>query len=197
MSNYWKLGSLSLIAYGVLTVCLGMILSVCGTFMTHPLGEELGYLLAEVFTGFCLLVASVFIGVMRAKTESTPNVAVYLLAWTASIALWFVCWIFQPSTQDFPLLLSLTGLHGLFWGLWCVSLALNFRELRVRAFLLCILGGTTCSVGIILATRSGISRFSAVTAAACFMLFLGTQTIFTALLLHRQFEKKRVLVQEA
>ena len=197
MSSYWKVGSLSLVAYGVLTVSLGMILSVCGTFMTHPLGEELGYLLAEVFTGFCLLVASVFLGVLRAKTESTRNVAVYLMAWTASIALWFVCWLFQPPTQDFPLLLSLAGLHGLFWGLWCVGLALNFRTLKARAFLLCMLGGTTCSIGIILATRSGITRFSAVTAAACFMLFLGTQTLFTAVLLHREFEKRKILTQEA
>jgi hypothetical protein len=29
------------------------------------------------------------------------------------------------------------------------------------------------------------------------MLFLGTQTLFTAILLHREFEKKKVLAQEA
>lgn len=195
MSNVWKAGSPSLVAYGILTVFLGMILSVCGTFMTKPMGEELGYLLAEVFTGFCLLVASVFLGVMRARTESTRNFAVYLLAWTASIVLWFVCWLFQPSTEDFPLLLSLVGLHGLFWGLWCVGLALDFRMLRARSLILCLLGGATCSLGIILATRSGIGRLSAVTAAACYMLFLGTQTLFTAVLLHREFAKKKVLVQ--
>jgi hypothetical protein len=165
--------------------------------MTRPAGEELGYLLAEVFTGFCLLGASVFLGVMRAKTESPRNAAIYLFAWTASIVLWFVCWLFQPATQDFPLLLSLAGLHGLFWGLWCVGLALNFRSLKVRAFILCTSGGVTCSLGIILATRSGISRLSAVTAAACYLLFLGTQTIFTAVLLHREFEKHKVLVHQA
>ena len=193
MSNLSKAGSPSLIAYGVLTVCLGMILSVCGTFMSNPMRDELGYLLAEVFTGFCLLIASVFLGVMRAQTESTRNVATYLLAWTASTVCWFVCWLFQPSTEDFPLLLSLTGLHGLFWGLWCVGLALDFRSLKARALVLCAFGGTTCSLGIILATRSGISRLGAVTAAACYMLFLGTQTLLTAVLLHRQFEKKKVL----
>jgi hypothetical protein len=197
MSNAWKAGSPSLIAYGVLTVCLGMILSVCGTVMTKPMGEELGYLLAEVFTGFCLLIASVFLGVMRARTESTRNVAIYLLAWTASIVLWFVCWLLQPSTEDFPLLLSLTGLHGLFWGLWCVGLALDFRSSKARAFVLCAFGGITCSLGIILATRSSVSRLGAVTAAACYMLFLGTQTLFTAMLLHREFEKRKVLVQES
>jgi hypothetical protein len=172
-----------------------MILSVCGTLMTHPIGEELGYLLAEVFTGFCLIVASIFLGVMRARNESARNVAIYLLAWTASIALWFVSWLFQPSTEDFPLLLSFAGLHGLFWSLWCVSLALNFRLLKLRALILCLFGGTTCSVGIILATRSGIGRLSAVTAAACYMLFLGTQTLFTAILLHREFEKQKVVAR--
>lgn len=197
MSSAWKTSSFSLVAYGVVVVCLGMILSVCGTFMTHPMGEELGYVLAEAFTGFCLFGASVFMGVIRAKTESTHNVVVYLLAWTASIVLWLVCWLFQPSTQDFPLLLSLAGLHGLFWGLWCVGLALNFRSLKARAFILCSIGGITCSLGIILATRSGISRLSAVTAAACYMLFVGAQAIFAAVLLHRDFERRKISVQEA
>jgi hypothetical protein len=195
MSNVWKAGSPSLIAYGVLAICLGMILSVCGTIMSTPMWEELGYLLAEVFTGFCLLVGSVYLAVMRSRTESTRNVSVYLLAWTISIVLWFVCWLLQPATEDFPLLLSLVGLHGLFWGLWCVGLALDFRALKARVLLLCMFGGTTCSLGIILATRSGIGRLSAVTAAACYMLFLGTQTLLTAILLHREFEKKKVFAE--
>src|SRR6266567_4248735 len=195
MTSTWKVGSPSLIAYGVLTICIGMALSAAGTFMTNPMREELGYLLAEVFTGFCLVIASVFLGVMRARTESNRNVAIYLFAWTASIACWFVCWLLQPSTENFPLLLSLAGLHGLFWALWCVGLALEFRSLKARVAILCFFGGTTCSLGIILATRSGVGMLSAVTAAACFMLFLGTQTLFTAALLHRQFEKRRVLVR--
>lgn len=163
--------------------------------MSTPMWEELGYLLAEVFTGFCLLVASVYLAVMRSRTESTRNLSVYLLAWTISIVLWFGCWLLQPTTEDFPLLLSLVGLHGLFWGLWCVGLALDFRALKARVLVLCTFGGTTCSLGIILATRSGIGRLSAVTAAACYMLFLGTQTLFTAMLLHREFEKKKVFAE--
>jgi hypothetical protein len=196
MLNASKVGSPSLVAYGVLTVCLGTALSAMGTFMTNPIREELGYLLAEVFTGLCLVIASVFAGAMRARVQSTRNVAIYLLAWTFSVLCWFVCWILQPSTEDFPLLLSLVGLHGLFWGLWCVRLAMDFRSLRSRAAILCLFGGITCSVGIILATRSGIGRLSAVTAAACYMLFLGTQTLVTAALLHRQFESKRVLARQ-
>ncbi len=195
MLNGSKVGSPSLVAYGVLTIVLGMALSASGTLMTNPMGEELGYLLAEVFTGICLVIASVSVGVMRAKINSTRNVAIYLLAWTLSVVSWFVCWILQPSTEDFSLLLSLAGLHGLFWGLWCVGLALDFRSLRGRAAILCFFGGTTCSIGIILATRSGIGKLSAVTAAACYLLFLGTQTLVTAALLHRQFERKNVLVR--
>jgi hypothetical protein len=195
MLNASKVGSPSLVAYGVLTICLGMALSASGTFMTNPMREELGYLLAEVFTGLCLVIASVFVGVMRARIHSTRNVAIYLLAWTFSVACWFVCWIIQPSTEDFPLLLSLAGLHGLFWGLWCVGLAMDFRSLRSRAAILCLFGGTTCSVGIILATRSGIGRLSAVTAASCYMLFLGIQTLVTAALLHRQFDRQRIFVR--
>ncbi|KAA6456270.1 hypothetical protein DYQ86_26095 [Acidobacteria bacterium AB60] len=193
MSSAWKGGSPSLIAYGVLTVVLGMLLSVCGTVMTKPITEELGYLLAEVFTGFCLLVASVFAGMMRARGESTRNIAIYLGAWTASVVLWFVCWLLQPARDESPLLLSLTGLHGLFWGLWCVGLALQFRALKARAAMLCLFGGSMCSAGILLATRTGISRLAAVTAAACFMLLLGTQILFTAIVLHREFAKKKVL----
>lgn len=195
MSNMWKGGSPSLIAYGVLTLCLGMLLSAIGTFMTNPMREELGYLLCEVFTGLCLVIAGTFLGVMRARAQTTRNVAIYLLAWTASIICWFVCWILQPSTDDFLLLLSLAGLHGLFWGLWCVGLAVEFRSHKARAAVLCLFGGITCSLGIILATRSEINKLDAVTAAACFMLFLGTQTLFTAVLLHRQFEKQRALVR--
>ena len=195
MLNASKVGSPSLVAYGVLTICLGMALSATGTFMTNPMREELGYLLAEVFTGLCLVIASVFVGVLRARIHSTRNVATYLLAWTLSVACWFVCWILQPSTEDFPLLLSLAGLHGLFWGLWCVGLAMDFRSLRSRAAVLCLFGGTTCSIGIILATRSGVGRLSAVTAASCYMLFLGVQTLVTAALLHRQPVKDSVLVR--
>jgi len=195
MLNASKVGSPSLVAYGVLTICLGMALSATGTFMTNPMREELGYLLAEVFTGLCLVIASVFLGVLRARIHSTRNVATYLLAWTFSVACWFVCWILQPSTEDFPLLLSLAGLHGLFWGLWCVGLAMDFRSLRSRAAILCFLGGTTCSIGIILATRAGVGRLSAVTAASCYMLFLGIQTLVAAALLHRQPEKNSVLVR--
>jgi len=77
MTSTWNVGSPSLIAYGVLTICIGMALSAAGTFMTNPMREELGYLLAEVFTGFCLVIASVFLGVMRARTESNRNVAIY------------------------------------------------------------------------------------------------------------------------
>jgi len=196
MLNSAKVGSPSLIAYGVLTICLAMVLSASGTFMTDPIREELGYLLAEVFTGICLVVASVFVGVMRARFQSTRDVAIYLSAWTLSVVAWFVCWQLAPATDDFPLLLSLVGLHGLFWGLWCVGLALDIRTLRARAAILCTLGGITCSVGIILATRSGMGRLGAVTAAACYLLFLGTQTLLTAALLHRQFVSKKVLVRQ-
>jgi hypothetical protein len=164
--------------------------------MTDPMREELGYLLAEVFTGLCLVVASVFVGVMRSRINSARNVAVYLLAWTFSVVCWFICWVFQPSTDDFSLLLSLTGLHGLFWGLWCVGLALNSRSLRGRAAILTFLGGTACALGIILATRSGMGRLAAVTAAACYMLFLGTQTLLTAALLHRHVEGKKILARQ-
>ena len=189
-----KVGSPSLVAYGVLTICLGMALSTSGTFMTDPMREELGYLLAEVFTGICLVVASVFVGVMRTRIHSNQHAAIYLLAWTFSVVCWFVCWIFQPSTEDFSLLLSLAGLHGLFWGLWCVGLALDAGFSRGRAAILCLLAGTACSLGIILATRSGMGRLAAVTAAACYMLFLGTQTLLAAALLHRQVHSKKVLV---
>lgn len=195
MTNSQTVGSPSLVAYGVLTICLGMALSASGTFMTDPIREELGYLLAEVFTAMCLLIASVFVGFMRSRLRSNRNVAIYLLAWISSIACWFVCWLLQPTTEDFSLLLSLTGLHGLFWGLWCVGMALDFRNLRARAAILCFFGGTTCSAGIMLATRTGIGRLSAVTASACFMLFLGIQTLVTAALLHRQFEKRSILVE--
>jgi len=195
MLNTSKVGNPSLVTYGVLTICLGMALSASGTFMTNPMREELGYLLAEVFTGLCLVIASVFVGVLRARIHSTRNVAIYLLAWTFSVVCWFVCWILQSSTEDFSLLLSLAGLHGLFWGLWCVGLAMDFRSLRSRAAILCLFGGTTCSIGIILATRSGVGKLSAVTAASCYMLFLGIQTLITAGLLHRQFEKKGELVR--
>ncbi len=190
-----KVGSPSLVAYGVLTICLGTALSAAGTFMTDPIREELGYLLAEVFTAMCLLMAGAFVGFMRMRLRSTRNVAVYLLAWTVSVLCWFVCWLLQPTTEDFSLLLSLTGLHGLFWGLWCVGLALDYRGLRARAAILCFFGGTTCSIGIMLATRTGIGRLSAVTVSACFMLFLGIQTLITAALLHRQFVSNRNLVR--
>ncbi len=175
----------SLTPFGAMAICIGMALSLVGTLMADPENEAVGYISAEVLTGVCLLIGGALLVATYTRLGSSRTKAIHLVALTASIAAWFVCWLLRSTSGDLPLLLSLAGLHGLIWGLWCIGLALYSGSSSLKASLFCMLGSSTCSIGIILATHAGVSKTEAVTASACYMAFLGAQALLVSLLLLR------------
>jgi hypothetical protein len=191
MENMRKVGSNSLAGQGVLMLCLGMALSALGSVMANPLHAELGYGLAAVLTSLCLLVAVIHLGVLEVREGSRRPVAIYLLAAGSSITCWLIFWLAQSASADIRFLGILAGLHGLFWGLWYVRLAIRFQSYAAKAVVLCFLAASTSCVGIILATWPELTKLSSVTVVACYLSFIGTQILLTAAFLHRECEAER------
>jgi hypothetical protein len=165
----------SLIAYGVLSVVLGMALFAIGSVMTDPTYEQVGYLVSEVFTLLCLLISAVFTFMMRSNKTCPRGFTVYGLALAVSVLCWLGLWIRQPFNDSDRILLSLVALHGLLWGARCVTMSAQSELSSGRSIALVLAGATACAAGIMLATQSGTTRLAAVTAAACYMLCLGLQ----------------------
>jgi hypothetical protein len=183
MSNVAVVRNPSLVAYGALSVLLSMALFVIGTIVTNPVYEEPGYLVAEVLTFLCLLLSGVFTFLMRSERTSRSRSHAYGLALTVSILCWFVIWIQHPVSNADRVLMNLVALHGLFWASRCVVLARQSDALTAKSLLITVIGATACSTGIFLATRSGMTKLEAITAAACYMLCLGLQLFLVSLLI--------------
>jgi hypothetical protein len=184
MLRTWKVGR-HLMGPGVLMLCLGTALYSLASLMTNPMLDELGYTMAVALTALCLLITGVYLGVRANRARHFRQVAIYLLVGEFSIACWVIFWLIQSAPLDIRLLVLLAGLHGLFWGLWYVRLAFHFQAYRRKSVVLFVLAGTTSSLGIILATQSPLSKISAVTAVACYAMFLGVQILLTSVFLYR------------
>ena len=186
MVKTWNVGRHFLMGHGVLMLCLGIALCFLGSLMADPSFDALGYTIAVVLTALCLLISGVYLGVLENRAGHRRPVGIYLLAGALSIACWLIFWLIQSVPTDLRLLVLLAGLHGLFWGLWYVRLALHFQAYARKAVLLSVLAATTSSLGIILATQSQLSKLSAVTAVACYTMFIGIQILLTTMYLYRE-----------
>jgi hypothetical protein len=189
-----KVGRNLLMGHGVLMLCLGMALFSLGSLMTNPMLDELGYTITVVLTALCLLITGVYLGVLANRARHRRPVAIYLLIGALSTACWLIFWLIQSAPLDIRLLVLLAGLHGLFWGLWYMRLAFHFQAYPRKAVVLCVLAGTTASLGIILATQSQLSKLSAVTAVACYAMFIGVQILLTTAYLYRECETEGELL---
>jgi uncharacterized membrane protein HdeD (DUF308 family) len=107
-----------------------------------------------------------------------------------------IFWLLQSASVDLRLLGILAGLHGLFWGTWYMRLAFQFQSNSIKQLTLAALGATTSSLGIILATRPGLSKLSSVTVVGCYMIILGLQLYLTSAFLYREFAKATILNEE-
>lgn len=175
----------SLIAYGVLSIVLAMALCLAGLVMTNPTFEDLGYVVSATFTLICLLTCGVFAFVMRSRVGKPRHFTNCVVALSVSILCWIVRWMLQPIAGSDHTLMASIGMHGLFWGVWCVALGLEFEVLCARSIGLALIGAFACSGGIVLATHSDSSKIGAVTAGAWYMLCLGVQMLFVWFLIHR------------
>ncbi len=186
----WNVGRHFLMGHGVLMLCLGMVLSSLGSLMTNPVFGQVGYTVAVGLTAVCLLIAGLvaYRGELKHGEFPRRRIAVFALAGALSIACWLIFFKFQSGTVDIRFLVLLAGFHGLFWGLWYMRLAFHFQAYSRKAVVLCVLAGTTTTLGIILATQFHLSEISAVTAVACYAMFIGIQILLTTLYVYRDCE---------
>jgi len=188
--------SKSLTKNGVLMIGLGTVLCALGSLMAKPMNEQLGYLLAEVLTALCLLLVCVSVEVRANKALPQRLSAIYLAAGAASIVCCLVVWLIQSATADLRLLGILAGLHGLVWGAWYLRLAFQFQSNSIKQLTLVATAATTSSLGIILATRPGLSKLGSVTAVGCYMIVLGMQLYLTSAFLYREYARATVLSRD-
>ena len=196
MANTLGIGSPSLTKHGVLMIGFGTALCALGTLMAKPTNEQLGYVLAAALTVFCLLITCISLGIREKGTLPQRLVATYLIVGASSLACCLIFWLIQPASVDLRVLGILAGILGLFWGSWYMRLAFQFQSNSMKAFILCGLAATTSSFGIILATRSGLSKLTTVTLVGFYMIILGVQIYLTAAFLHREYARVRVFEQQ-
>lgn len=187
MAKTLKVGRHFLLGQGVLMLCLGMALSALGSVMANPTLEGPGYAIAIVLTSLFLVIPGAYLVLLANRGRFHRPITTYLLAAAFSFVCWLSFWLIQSAPFDPPLLLvMLAGLHGLVWGLWYLRLAFHFKVYKRKAALLCVLGATTSFLGIVFATQPQLSRLGAVTAFACYAMFIGVQVLLTTGYLYRE-----------
>ena len=181
--------SFDLTKHGILMIALGTMVCALGSLMARPAHEQLGYILAAALTAVCLLIAFVSFGIRQTGPVPRSLITAYFGAGIASIACCMTFWLIQPGSIDLYVVGILAGLLGLFWGSCYMRLAFYFPPKSVQASTLSILAAISSSFGIIVATRTGLSRLGVVTADGCYMIILGVQVYLTSAYLHRQGER--------
>lgn len=185
-----KVGTRLVMGHGVFLLCLGMALCSLGSFMTNPKVEALGYMVAVFLTAVCLL-AQVLVACTRMlinRTWHRREFYIYIVVALFAIASWLIFWLYRLAPLD--MLILLAGLQGLFWSLWYLGIAFHLQGSPRKAGVLCILAGVTSTMGIILSTQSGLSDISAVTEVACYITWIGIQTLLTVPYLFRNWEAR-------
>jgi len=194
MANMLKFWSNALTRHGVLMIAFGTALCALGSLMVRPVREQMGYAVAAALTALCLLTAWLSLGIRKNTTVPKRLSRVYLMGGVVSIVCSLIYWLVQSASIDLRVVGILAGLVGLLWASWYMRLAYQFQSSTFKAAILCGLAAMTSSIGIIVATRSGLSKLSSVTAVGCYLIVLGAQIYMTAAFLHR--EHLRALVIE-
>jgi len=194
MASMLKFWSNALTKHGVLMIAFGTALCALGSLMVRPVREQIGYAVAAGLTALCLLTAWLSLGIRKKTTVPQRLNRVYLIGGAASIVCSLIYWLVQSASIDLRIVGILAGLVGLLWASWFMRLAYQFQSSTFKAAILCGLAATTSSIGIIVATRSGLSKLSSVTAVGCYLIVLGAQIYMTAAFLYR--EHLRALIIE-
>lgn len=186
MANTMDTEGRNLTKHGVLMIGLGTALCAMGSLMAKPTGEEIGYVLAAALSALCLLIVCISLVIQENRALPQLLTPIHLVAGVSSIVCCLVFWLIQSASIDLRLLCIFTGLMGLFWGFWYMRLAVEFQSKSIKALVLCGLAGATSSIGIVLVTRSGLSKLSSVATCGCYMIALGVQIYLTAAFLYRE-----------
>lgn len=190
MVKGWKVGHGFLMGQGVFTLAVGMALCSLGSFMTNPKAGSLGYIVAVSLTAVSLLGQAIiaYNGLLANRVWRHRELYIYFSAGMFSVACWLVFWLRRLAPLDALVLLA--GLYGLLWSVLYIGLTFHLRPSPRKAIMLCVLAATTSVIGILLSTQSDLSSISAVTAVACYLTWIGIQTLLTAPYLFRNWENR-------
>jgi hypothetical protein len=195
MPRTTKFDTDSLLKHGVLMIALGTVVSALGSVMAAPIHEQLGFVLAAMLLGAGLLVALLTMGFRGMRALPRPVTAAYMAA-----GLLMVCYAaysaIQGESLEIPLVGLLAGLIGLHWASSFLALASTYKGFSPQAIGLCALAAANSSLGVILATRIGISKLGAVTMAGCYVIFLGVQVYLAAVVLYREVMREGVFERQ-
>jgi len=153
--------------------------------MAKPIHQDLGYIIAALIIGGYLLIALLSAGLRPPRRIATAYIGVGLI---------MVSYALVSAIQSKPLELVglLAGLLSLFWGAWYLSIAFTFLPTSPQAVGLCALAAANSSLGVILGTRTEVSKLSTVTVCGCYTILLGIQIYLTAAMLHRELMREKV-----
>jgi predicted secreted protein len=193
MVKMLRTGSRTSTKHGVLMIAFGTALCALGSVMVRPMREQTGYVVAAVLTALCLLTAWFSLGIRPNAPATRRQSRVYLMGGAASIVCSLLFWLVQSASIDLRVVGVLAGLVGLLWASWYMRLAYQFQSSSIKAAVLCGLAATTSSIGIIVATRSGLSKLSSVTTVGCYLIILGAQIYLTAVFLHREHARAVII----
>lgn len=174
-------------------IVMGTTVCAIGSLMAKPTREELGYVLAAALIAMCLLITLLSLG---SRTQWVPQrrlLPTYLVGGASLIVCCIISWLIQPGLLDIRVIGILAGLLGLAWGSWHMKLAFHFQSNSFQACTISVLAAATSSFGILLATRAGSSKLTAVISVGCYMIVLGVQVYLTAAFLHREVARERAL----
>ena len=193
MAGSTNIDSSSLTRHGIVMIIIGTSVCAIGSVMARPMREELGYVLAAALTSLCVVIASLSLGFGKQWTPKRHLFPTYLAVGASLIACCMISWLIQPGLIDVRVLGLLAGVLGLVWGSWYMKLAFNFQSNSFQSCTMSVLAAAITSLGIMLATRTGFSKHTAVTLVGCYIIVLGVQVYLTAAFLHREVARERAM----
>ena len=183
----------SLSKHGAGMIILGTTVCALGSLMSKPTHEALGYVLAAALTALCLLITLLSLGPRKQWVPQRRLLPVYLVGGASLIACCMISWLIQPGIIDIRMVGVLAGLLGLVWGYWYMKLAFRLQSNSLQARTMSVLAAAISSLGIMLATRTDLSKLTAVTSVGGYIILLGVQVYLTAAFLHRELLRERAL----
>jgi hypothetical protein len=193
MTQSFSADSNSLTKHGVVMIVIGTTVCALGSLMAKPSREDWGYVLAAGLTALSLLITVLSLGSRKHWVPQRRLVPAYLLGGATLIACCIMSWLIQPGLIDIRLVGILAGALGLVWGSWYMKLAFHLQSNSFQACTMSVLAAAISSLGIMLATRTGFSKLTAVISVGCYVIVLGVQVYLTAAFLHRDFARERAM----
>lgn len=179
-----------LLKHGILMIALGTGVCALGSIMARPIREHAGYLFAAILLVVGLAAALLTPGLRTVGAPIPRRVTAAYIAVGLLMACYVAISAFQAGSLEMPLVGLLAAFLALFWASRFITLASTFHPYSPQAIGLCTLAAANSSLGVVLATRTGLSRMGIVTMTGCYVILLGVQVYLSAVVLYREVMHK-------